>query len=192
MGIVGTGIEHACEMQCAADYTGALVALRPALDETARAYYGADRPGKDLSHQFLSEHMHLLTLVGLGNIHAEGIRLQGRGLPGSGFARRDVPLEQVIYHFMTRKPDSPEMEKLRWDRSAPLYLDPDGTVCLTPTLISALIVCIASCPTNRDERVSDAAWLATERLSCPLNELWGSYYRILTQLGDEMRGEDRH
>ena len=181
MGIVGTGIEHACEMQCAADYTGALVALRPALDETARAYYSADKASTDLSVQFLSEHMRLITLAGLSCVSAGEIRLLGRGLPGAGFAQRDVSLAQVIYHFMTRKADR---GKLRWDRHTPIRLDPDGTVCLPPTLISALILCIASCPNNGDERVSDAAWLATERLSCPLNEVWGNYYRILTQLND--------
>lgn len=178
MGIVGEAVQRTYELHQAGEYDEALAALRPALDETARMHYGAEKAAGRLSLRFLADNMRLITLVGMSGLCANDMMVQ---CPPLAEPDRDgyCPLERVLYNFMCVIPGQRCGCELVWRQNIVLYVDKDNRIYLMPMLISALILSVAACPVNKDERVSDACWLATELLRCALNDVWGDYDRLM-------------
>ena len=170
---IGQGVEKALDLMMAAEYTGALVALRPALDETARRYYKAYRQGTKHSVRFLEKHGSLIGKIGLEDAE---IGKRDFVFPPLDrlFIRRKHSFGRVIYYFMKQKEKNRKRKiQLLWDRNASLRIIREHCVILDPMLISGIIASVVSCRVNEQEVLSRHHWLPSSVVQTPINDLWG-------------------
>ena len=170
---VGPAVQSALRHMMDSEYTHALAALRPALDKTAQAYYGASRKSSANNIRFLDEHREMIAKIGLND---QSIGNTVMYFPPLDFIRRrQHSFGEIVGYIMhgqrRRRP-------LIWMRYAGLTINGNGQVCTDPMLLSGIIASIVGCPVNRHERIEDRYWLPSAALQAPINDLWGKTDQI--------------
>ena len=177
---VGPAVQSALRHMMDSEYTHALAALRPALDMTAQAYYGARRMSRTNSVRFLDEHSEIIAKVGLND---QSIGSMAIYFPPMDIIRRKQHsfgeiVGYILHGHRRRRP-------LIWMRYAGLTINGDEQVCTDPMLLSGIIVSIVVCPVNGHERIEDRYWLPSAALQDPINDLWGKSDQIRQRVLDQ-------
>ena len=177
--MVGQAVQSALKHMMNAEYTDALIALGPALDETARRYYGANRISRANSIRFLDEYRELVTKVGLNDRRIGNAAMYFP--PLDIIFRKQHSFGEVLYCLMkyhrVRK-------SLIWMRDVGFTINSENQLCTDPMLLSGIIVSIVGCPVNGDERIENRYWLPSAALQDPINDLWGKVEQIKQRVLD--------
>ena len=171
---VGQTIQSALTHMMDSEYTEALIALRPALDETARLHYRKRWKSRAGSVRFLDEHRDIIAKVGLNDIGFGADDLPF--LPLDTRRKRTHSLGEVIYYLM--RSSRKRRPVLFWQQRAGWVVDDAGELCVDPMLLSGIIMSIVGCPVNRNEQIENWYWLPSTVLQNPINTLWGSEVRV--------------
>lgn len=177
--MVGQAVRSTLKHMMNAEYTDALTALSPALDETAKRYYGVSRISRVNSIRFLDEHRELITKIGLND--------QGIGNTMMYFPPLDLILckqhsfGEIIYCLMKQRRVH---RSLTWMRDAGFAINSENQLYTDPMLLSGIIVSIVGCPVNKDDRIENRYWLPSAALQDPINDLWGKAEQIKQRVLD--------